>query len=519
MDDVEDFQGLFTGLQRAYCKVTRKKTPSKALKKETYNCCVRDKISTQQYEDHLAGKQAVGVYVTNEENQCCFGCIDIDDYDFNEDKTKALLQRIANLPLIPCKSKSGGFHLYYFCKMQSADRVKKYLKILVGMIGYSNKAEIFPKTIELHNEKDVGAAITIPYFKGAKTDCFALKDGVKVTLKDFNSWAQEIKEQSDTSKIPSQNDDKEFVSDILYEAPPCLQTIGTSGCPEGGRNNFVYDLAVYVRMRYGQDLLAAKLDELHRATVPDPLSDQEVKKIVSSVAGKSKAYFYKCDDTPICNFCNKDLCKQRTFGIGNPQHTVINCVIENMVKLLSEPPVWYADVNGKRIELTTDDITSPFHFKRTCVNQLNIMPTGMTGKRFEGVMTKALKDCVEIPAPENVGFLGQMRDYFEGYLIDYAAGSRVKEDILLGKYYYEDGYVHLRAQDYMHYLSMQNCKVTSHRDVYKTLKQINDVAGGDADCYTKLCFKNRQIRVWRVKQELLEGMFKDEEQDFDFDED
>ncbi|MHA2122786.1 MAG: hypothetical protein ACW990_16435, partial [Promethearchaeota archaeon] len=60
------------------------------------------------WENHINGVgPALGIIPITEANTCKWGCIDIDEYDFDH---KALVTDIRNnnFPLVVCRSKSGG---------------------------------------------------------------------------------------------------------------------------------------------------------------------------------------------------------------------------------------------------------------------------------------------------------------------------------------------------------------------------------------------------------------------------
>ena len=50
-----------------------------------------------------------------------------------------------------------------------------------------------------------------------------------------------------------------------------------------------------------------------------PLSESEVE-IIKRQHDK-KEWGYKCNDTPMCNLCDKKLCRERKFGIGAVSYT------------------------------------------------------------------------------------------------------------------------------------------------------------------------------------------------------
>ena len=52
---------------------------------------------------------------TRENNTCRWGCIDIDEYNFNHLVLITNIRKL-KLPLIVCRSKSGGAHVFLFTK-------------------------------------------------------------------------------------------------------------------------------------------------------------------------------------------------------------------------------------------------------------------------------------------------------------------------------------------------------------------------------------------------------------------
>jgi hypothetical protein len=74
------------------------------------------------------------------------------------------------------------------------------------------------------------------------------------------------------------------------------------------------------------------------------------------------------------------LCRQRKHGIGgdgpdSPQ-------LSSLSKYASEPPLWFLDVNGKRVELETESLFNQLMFQKACMERLNVLPP--TLKRLTG---------------------------------------------------------------------------------------------------------------------------------------
>src|ERR1700735_1908853 len=74
---------------------------------------VREPVTKQLWERHLKGEISLGIIPIRENGTCSWGSIDVDQY--GEDFLK-LIDRSerGGFPLVPCRSKSGGLHLFMF---------------------------------------------------------------------------------------------------------------------------------------------------------------------------------------------------------------------------------------------------------------------------------------------------------------------------------------------------------------------------------------------------------------------
>jgi hypothetical protein len=88
----------------------------------------REPLTDALWESHLAGKTGIGVIPIRDDSTCVFGAIDIDAYtDFNPASVAAEVARL-KLPMVVCRSKSGGAHVYCF------SRNTVHLKQLCGIL-------------------------------------------------------------------------------------------------------------------------------------------------------------------------------------------------------------------------------------------------------------------------------------------------------------------------------------------------------------------------------------------------
>ena len=138
---------------------------------------VAEPATEEHFKEHLdGGEYILGIIMLRENNSCNFGVIDVDirgEVKLNE-SLEQLEKKINKTPLVLCRSKSGGAHLYLFCDpaIPAIDMVAK-LNEFAATLGYGG-AEIFPKQISRANERDRGNWINLCYWNGDETERYAI---------------------------------------------------------------------------------------------------------------------------------------------------------------------------------------------------------------------------------------------------------------------------------------------------------------------------------------------------------
>jgi RecA-family ATPase len=132
-------------------------------------------------ERHLAGVQRVGFVPIHRDGTCRFAAIDIDDYKLDHTALATKIER-HRLPLVVCRSKSGGAHLYWFLTpARPATEVRAQLADWAALLGFSG-VEIFPKQDRLEPDA-TGNWINAPYHG---EECWAVNaHGQSLTLDEF----------------------------------------------------------------------------------------------------------------------------------------------------------------------------------------------------------------------------------------------------------------------------------------------------------------------------------------------
>ena len=197
MSLAEKFATRYAGLRKAYGTFTASDETREDGKASGKNITISKELSDKDllklWDDHLSGRQSVGIVAIDENNSCVWGAIDVDEYQLDlKDLSKKLAKQ--ELPLILCRSKSGGAHIYIFLQEPvAASMLQRKLRQLAAAIGYG-QAEIFPKQTQLLLERgDRGSTLNMPYFGGENSTRYAYgRDGGALTPEEFLNFASEL---------------------------------------------------------------------------------------------------------------------------------------------------------------------------------------------------------------------------------------------------------------------------------------------------------------------------------------
>jgi hypothetical protein len=421
--NIEKFIEIFSGLNIAYGRfIPEDKNDAGKLQGKNQIIREPDGLPEKLWEDHLSGVASLGIIPIDENNECRWGCIDIDKYN-GFDHLKLIKKiRDNNLPLIVCKSKSGGAHVFMFFTVPvKASLVQSRLKEFASFLGCAG-SEIFPKQVKLLLDKgQTGNYLNLPYFDADNTERYALDDeGRPCSLEAFYSMH---------STHAQPNADVEYLKfdDKFKDGPPCLNTLFNNGVPEGGRDETMTNVAVFLKKSGKTDFLI-ELGNINNKMCNPPLSQSDIQKIEKSVI--KKEYDYACNKEPLCSNCNRRECFKRKFGKGE---TDLDVAPTGLEKYGSEPPLWFLSLDGvaKPLELETEDLQNQIRFQRRCMEQINLMPKIIPAPRWTEKIGAILGNTTETPV-KGVSQTEQFIEYLKEWCTNKGA-AQTKEEIALGK--------------------------------------------------------------------------------------
>jgi hypothetical protein len=185
------FMALFSGLERAYGKAVvppGAKTDSRGKVTAVYTT-VKGRLTAELWEYHLDGKLGLGVFPLRDDGTVRFGAIDIDEYPHD---VRGIYDRCGELglPLIPCRTKSGGAHWYLFLADDvPAVMVQRKLGNWAKALGYPT-SEIFPKQTRL-TTGEIGNYLNMPYYGKWSLKYAYAPSGVAMPVEEFLDFAED----------------------------------------------------------------------------------------------------------------------------------------------------------------------------------------------------------------------------------------------------------------------------------------------------------------------------------------
>ena len=485
MELAEKFYKLFEGNQRAHGIFNPDEHRADGKRLGVYKI-IKKPPTPELWVQHLEGKEGLGIIPIRDDNMCKWGAIDIDSYDVDHLK---IVKRLKEAKIVGWvgRSKSGGAHIYFFFTDPiKASFVQSKLTELAASLGHA-EGEIFPKqSTILVDRGDTGNGLNMPYFKGE----FSTR-----SVYDFKGEVlspEEFVDQATRFRIGPDQFAKYSMSEpepTLKHGPPCLNELCQQGFGEGSRNNALFNLGVYARM-FDSDNWEALVQRYNVDYLHPPLSHTEVGAVIKQL--QRKDYHYKCEDQPIKPFCNKDVCITRKHGVGPAG---VQNQMSSLTKIDGDPPIWILDVDGQRVELSTDGLISQTRFQKDCVSQINKLPIAVSQRAWQTRIQLLLDNLTIIEVPPDATIKGEFEDLLSQFCTDRAKGTE-REDILQGVAVWDESKVFFQVKDIKKHLNVNDFNHYTSNKITLRLQGLNA-----EKMFWRV--KGKGIHVWSLPQEYF----------------
>jgi hypothetical protein len=430
---IEKFIQIFKGLERAHGCTNVAPVTEDGVKVKGQSFVRRQPVTPELWKDHIEGKQSLGIIPIRDDNKCIWGCVDIDSYAGFDHKNLINKIKEAKLPLVVCRSKSGGAHVFLFVSEPiEAELMRDKLTGIKTVLGYGG-SEVFPKQIKLKSQDDTGNFLNLPYFNGNQSTRYAFTgDGEAATLEEFYELYDYVKQTpQQVRKIKIERPKTEY-----SDAPPCIELMAINKIPEGGRNNALFHYAVYAKQKWPSEW-KSRLTMFNIAASTTSLSESEVDTIKKQ--HEKKEWGYKCNDVPMCNLCDKKLCRTRKYGIGEE---IVFPLLSDLQKVKLEKPYYYLNVDGERLHLeNVKFLKQQSLFQEACMEQLDFKPPTVKPKDWDMIINPLMKNHEPVEPPEGVTTQDQLQNHLEEYCLNRQV-STDKNDLKKGGVWTNEGNHH-----------------------------------------------------------------------------
>ena len=243
------------------------------------------------------------------------------------------------------------------------------------------------------------------------------------------------------------------------DGPPCIESL-TQNKLGDGRDRVLYQYIQYAKRKWPESW-QGKINAFNYKYFNPPLEDKVIQDKIKF--NEKKELGFKCNEEPMCNHCDKKLCKTRKFGIGGES---IFPELSDLQKVELDVPYYWVNVDGERVKLDNIDyLIEQRLFRRSVAEQINKIPLRIKNVDFDNC-TKMLLAGVEcIAAPKGSSLIDQLQDHLEEYCTNRTAANTTKEDIMRGNVWTNDGKHHFIFTKFFHgYLQRKKLarKTTSH---------------------------------------------------------
>lgn len=375
-------------------------------------------VDSDVMDAHLEGAMGCGGVPVTDDGNCLWAAIDMDNHGTDEDlpihEIDAKIHEL-QLPLIPCRSKSGGIHAYLFLKEPTpAAKIRNLMANWAVKLGYGG-SEVFPKQNKLisrDGKMSFGNWINLPYFGGGKTVRYAVVDGERLSLQKFIKYAEEMRvgKPKLRSLIIADNPD----------APPCIQALLSQGAPKGQRNEAMYNLVVYYR-KYDPATMAANAENAGQSIFSEPLPKNELKRTLGSASRPECSY--RCGEDVIKRHCDRNECVKRKHGIteteaGNQETHEALPAFSELAKYSTEPVRWELMVGDVRIfNISTPDLLDWRAIRQLIADRLTRVVPMIKSSEWERILSPLMQTARIIEAPDDAGVNGLIRDRLREFCV------------------------------------------------------------------------------------------------------
>ena len=175
-------------------------------------------------------------------------------------------------------------------------------------------------------------------------------------------------------------------------------------------------------------------------------------------------------------------------------------MLSGLTVVESEPPVWFVDVDGSRLELSTKQLQIQQEFQRAAMEQMYKMPARMKESDWRDLVDGLLENATRIEVPDELTHKGLFVELVENFCTS-RLQAHSPEELVVGKPWTEDSYTYFKLSALQDFLKRHNFTYYTRGQLTERLKEMND--GGRAMHqyhYRDDRGERRNVRVWGIPE-------------------
>ena len=501
---IDEFIKLFSGLKENFGKADMSKAEfdKERNKIKPPYVWAQESVTPLHYQQHLAGSISIGIQPCTKDGKAFFGCIDVDAKNYKEFNIPILLSYIEKykLPLIPCRSKSGGLHIYLFLKEAiDAQTMRDSLASILLPLELPRTTEIYPKQVEIEPDEHgnlAGNFINLPYQKEKETTRHALdKDNNPLSLELFIKRAQESRLDPEELKKLITRCEEEVLKggDPEFEdGPCCLQRLSKTKLGDG-RDRFMYNYMVFAKKKY-KEQWPDKVMEANKYFA-QPWSLKEINDKIKAWSKDTAGH--TCNDEILEPKCIKHVCVKRAYGVASDPTSVFPLISGLQIIMSTIPKLRFTvekpDGTPAPCEASNPKmVTKQSDLLDLIWLQAGFMPDPLPPKKFRVFLNQVRKGCVTIHPAAGTDIKDQLYQHLYEYCVN-GAQAKKRTDIRGGLCWTEEGFHHFLFSSFFETLPTR--WKLDPRDTGIIMKQ---ELGAEDNCSYNINDKTQ--KVWRLKQ-------------------
>lgn len=498
---LQRYMALFRGNPRSFGQwLPKEADPNKSSMTE------KRAYDTADFKNHFSGRRGIGIVPIMDDATCMWGAIDIDNHGQDSDLDIAAIEKRVTelgLPLIACRSKSGGVHLFLFGREPlRAAQVHSILKKWAADLKVEGVDCIFPKQtrLEFNNEggRALGNWINLPYFDAERTVRYAVERGERMSLELFLTSAE-------TRAVNAHQLDQLY-SNEHSEAPPCIAAMITDGISEGSRNDAAYNLTIYMKKKSPDDY-RDRMYDLNGQVFETPLPFNEIKKVVASASRRD--YRYRCNTEPCKSLCDRKTCLTKKFGITQDQSDEMDAeyeipAITDLVKYDTNPVRWEFTVEAVTIMVSTEELFEWRILRLKLAERLMRMVPLIKNDKWQKILKVLMSTCRVEDAPEDASTEGVVKSQMINFIrkcdlssdgldiLDRKALFRGIPVVQVDKDDPEVRYVYFRGEDFVQHLKRAKTEDLKGVNLWFAMKKLGVQHG-------RIRVEDKTPQVWYIE--------------------